>query len=333
MIYPLPEPHEQNSPRPNWWVRWAVALLVGSLVELVAWWCEGPFLSTFTMGVLFTLSVLKVTDNDFGLCASARAGNWLQLLCRHWRCTRRGILLYRTDKPGPSLLLPWESLAGAGVQDNGILVEDAENDTFYALPINTAQRDAVLVHIQQQIAAHRTGRQEEDTYGKPVYFMHSPHCLPRWRYLKIAAPWLLAGLLSPFIWPGSMVTCCLFFALGVTMGLSWLSEIEDRFCTESYMGEETHRGKRGVSIRMNGGIRCFIPWNCMAESTAMWTDCTFLRLKEGQDGICLTGQDASLPIPITRHYLNSPSWIRMTARVVCLLVSIIAGIVWYQLCR
>lgn len=130
-----------------------------------------------------------------------------------------------------------------------------------------------------------------------------------------------------------MVTCCLFFAFGVTMGLSWLSEIEDRFCTESYMGEETHRGKRGVSIRMSGGIRCFIPWNCMAEATAMGTDCTFLRLKESQDGICLNGQDASLPIPITRHYQNTRSLIRMTARVVCLLVSIIAGIVWYQLCR
>ena len=214
-----------------------------------------------------------------------------------------------------------------------ILVEDAENDTFYALPVDAAQRDAVLVHIQQQIAAHRTGLQEEDTYEKPVYFMHSPHCLPKWRYLREAIPWLVTGLLSPFIWPGSMVTCCLFFAFGVNMGLSWLSEIEDRFCTESYMGEETHRGKRGVSIRMSGGIRCFIPWNCMAEATAMRTDCTFLRLKESQVGICLNGQDASLPIPITRHYLNSPSWLRMAAGVACLLASIIAGIVWYQLCQ
>ena len=331
MIYALPEPQEQNSPRPNWWVRGAAALLVGSLMELVAWWCEGPLLSTFTMGVLFTLSIQKIADDDCIPSASARAGNGLQLLCRHWRCTRRGILLYRTGKPGPSLLLPWESLTSAGVQDDGILVEDAVNDTFFALPVNAAQRDAVLVHIQQQIAAHRTGPEEEDTYGKPVYFMHSPHCLPKWRYLREAIPWLAAGLLSPFIWPGSMVTCCLFFAFGVNMGLSWLSEIEDRFCTESYMGEETHRGKRGVSIRMSGGIRCFIPWNCMAEATAMRTDCTFLRLKESQDGICLNGQDASLPIPITRHYLNSPGWLRMAAGVACLLASSIAGIVWYQL--
>ena len=104
-----------------------------------------------------------------------------------------------------------------------------------------------------------------------------------------------------------------------------------RFCTENYMGEETRRSKRGVSIRMSRGIRCFIPWACMAEATAMRTDCTFLCLKESQDGICLNGQDNSLPIPITRRYLNYRSWIRMTVSVVCVLIAVIAGIIWYQL--
>lgn len=333
MIYPLPETQETNPPSPNWWGRWAVALLVGSLVGLVAWWCDGPFQSSFIMGVLFILSSLKISDDECTLGASARAGNWLQLLCRYWRCTRRGILFYRTDKPGPSLMLPWESLASAGAQDNGILVEDAENDTFYALPIDAAQRDSVLAHIQQQIAEHKTEPQEEGTYEKSVFYMHSPHCLSKWRYVKESSPWLVVGLLSPFIWPDEMLTCCLFFALGVTMGISWLSEIEDRFCTENYMGEETRRSKRGVSIRMSRGIRCFIPWACMAEATAMRTDCTFLCLKESQDGICLNGQDNALPIPITRRYLNSPSWLRMAAGVACLLVAAIAGIVWYQLCQ
>ena len=331
MIYPLPETQETNPPSPNWWGRWAVALLVGSLVGLVVWWGDGPFLSTFIMGVLFILSSLKITDDECTLGASARAGNWLQLLCRYWRCTRRGILFYRTDKPGPSLMLPWESLASAWLLDDNIIVEDEENDTLYALPIDAAQRDRVLAHIQQQIAEYKTESQEEDSYERSVFFMHSPHCLSKWRYVKVSSPWLVVGLLSPFIWPDEMFTSALFFALGVSMGLSWLSEIEDRFCTENYMGEETRRSKRGVSIRMSRGIRCFIPWACMAEATAMLTDCTFLRLKESQDGICLNGQDNALPIPITRRYLNSRSWIRMTVGVVCVLVAAIAGIIWYQL--
>ena len=104
-----------------------------------------------------------------------------------------------------------------------------------------------------------------------------------------------------------------------------------RFCTENYMGEETRRSKRGVSIRMSRGIRCFIPWDCMAEATAMQATYTFLRLKESKDGICLNGQDNSLPIPITHHYLNYRSWIRMTVSVVCVLIAVIAGIIWYQL--
>ncbi|MEE1265775.1 MAG: hypothetical protein UHH87_05760 [Akkermansia sp.] len=331
MIYPLPETQETNPPSPNWWGRWAVALLVGGLVGLVVWWGDGPFLSTFIMGVLFILSSLKISDDECTLGASARAGNWLQLLCRYWRCTRRGILFYRTDKPAPSLMLPWESLESARLLDDNILVEDEENDTLYALPIDAAQRDSVLAHIQQQIAEHKTESQEEDSYEKSVFFMHSPHCLSKWCYVKVSSPWLVVGLLSPFIWPDEMFTSALFFALGVCMGLSWLSEIEDRFCTENYMGEETRRSKRGVSIRMSRGIRCFIPWACMAEATAMLTDCTFLCLKESQDGICLNGQDNSLPIPITRRYLNSRSWIRMTVGVVCVLVAAIAGIIWYQL--
>ncbi len=331
MIYPLPETQETNPPSPNWWGRWAVALLVGCLVGLVVWWGDGPFLSTFIMGVLFILSSLKISDDECTLGAGARAGNWLQLLCRYWRCTRRGILFYRTDKPGPSLMLPWESLESAWLLDDNILVEDAENDTFYALPVDAAQRDSVLAHIQQQIAEHKTEPQEEDSYEKSVFFMHSPHCLSKWSYVKVSSPWMVVGLLSPFIWPDEMFTSALFFALGVCMGLSWLSEIEDRFCTENYMGEETRRSKRGVSIRMSRGIRCFIPWACMAEATAMRTDCTFLCLKESQDGICLNGQDNALPIPITRHYLNSPSWLRMTVGGVCVLVAAIAGIIWYQL--
>lgn len=331
MIYPLPETQETNPPRPNWWGRLAYAFLVGGLVGLLAWWGDGPFLSTFITGALFILSSLKITDDECALSASARAGNWLQLLCRYWRCTRRGILFYRTDKPGPSLMLPWESLESAWLLDDNILVENEEDDTSYALPIDAAQRDSVLAHIQQQIAEHKTEPQEEDSYEKSVFFMHSPHCLSKWCYVKVSSPWLVVGLLSPFIWPDEMFTSALFFALGVCMGLSWLSEIEDRFCTENYMGEETRRSKRGVSIRMSRGIRCFIPWACMAEATAMRTDCTFLCLKESQDGICLNGQDNALPIPITRHYLNSPSWLRMTVGVVCVLVAAIAGIIWYQL--
>ena len=331
MIYPLPETQETNPPRPNWWGRLAYAFLVGGLVGLVVWWGDGPFLSTFITGALFILSSLKITDDECALGASARAGNWLQLLCRYWRCTRRGILFYRTDKPGPSLMLPWESLESAWLLDDNILVENEEDDTSYALPIDAAQRDSVLAHIQQQIAEHKTEPQEEDSYEKSVFFMHSPHCLSKWCYVKVSSPWLVVGLLSPFIWPDEMFTSALFFALGVCMGLSWLSEIEDRFCTENYMGEETRRSKRGVSIRMSRGIRCFFPWACMAEATAMRTDCTFLCLKESQDGICLNGQDNALPIPITRHYLNSPSWLRMTVGVVCVLIAVIAGIIWYQL--
>ena len=331
MIYPLPETHETNSTRRNWWGRLAIAFLVGSLVGLVVWWCDGPFQSSFIMGVLFILSSLKISDEECALGASARAGNWLQLLCRYWRCTRRGILFYRTDKPGPSLMLPWESLESAWLLDDNILVEDEENDTLYALPIDAALRDSVLAHIQQQIAEHKTEPQEEASYEKAVFFMHSPHCLSKWRYVKESSPWLLAGLLSPFIWPDEIYTCGLFFALGVGMGLNWLIEIEDRFYPEYYMGEETHRSKRGVSIRMSRGIRCFIPWACMAEATAMRTDCTFLCLKESEDGICLNGQDNSLPIPITRRYLNYRYWVRMTVGVVCVLVATIAGIIWPQL--
>ena len=331
MIYPLPETQETNPPRPNWWGRLAYAFMVGGLVGLLVWWGNGPFLSTFITGALFILSSLKITDDECALGASARAGNWLQLLCRYWRCTRRGILFYRTDKPGPSLMLPWESLESAWLLNDNILVENEEDDTSYVLPIDAAQRDSVLAHIQQQIAEHKTEPQEEDSYEKSVFFMHSPHCLSKWSYVKVSSPWLVVGLLSPFIWPDEMFTSALFFALGVCMGLSWLSEIEDRFCTENYMGEETRRSKRGVSIRMSRGIRCFIPWACMAEATAMRTDCTFLCLKESQDGICLNGQDNALPIPITRHYLNSPSWLRMTVGVVCVLVAAIAGIIWYQL--
>ena len=73
MIYPLPETQETNPPSPNWWGRWAVALLVGCLVGLVVWWGDGPFLSTFIMGVLFILSSLKISDDECTLGAGARA--------------------------------------------------------------------------------------------------------------------------------------------------------------------------------------------------------------------------------------------------------------------
>ena len=329
MIHVIPENWQATPAKPNWRKNCGVALLAGGLTGLLFWCLTGHFSSAFTITTGLVLSSMWADSISSPYAHASRAGNWLEHSCTHWRSTRRGILIYCHQKPMPCLFLPWESLHTARPCKNGITLEDATNDTFYELPVAESQQTECLARIQECIRLHHTGSQQDETVCKPVYYLMSPHLLPTWKHLKYPLPWVALGLLCPFFWPGEIIPCVLSFALAGSIGSMTLTDFEDDWGTETYMGEEIRRSKRGVSLCMNGGARCFIPWSSLTEGTQLEDQHAFLQLQGSTFGIILAATNGSIPIPLTRLFLKRHRLVRKLGRLAITFLFLAAGVLWF----
>ena len=329
MIHPIPENWSASPAKPNWWKRCGIALLAGAFTGLLFWCFTGRFSSACIITTGLILSGMGLSRVEERLEYGNRAGNWLAVFCTHWRCTRRGILLYSQHEPGPCLFLPWESLHAAKPCENGISLEDAANDTFYELPLAASMQSDYLERIQKFIRLHHVATMQDDSICKPVYYLMSPHLLTIRLHFILALPWIVLGLLSPIFWPGEIVACALCFTLGASIGSSFLTDFEDDWGDgEFYIGEETSRSRRGVSLRMDGGIRSFIPWRCATEGTQLEGQNAFLQLRGGIFGILLSDKDNSIPVPLTRRFLKRHRLARKFCRLVIFILFVIFAVLW-----
>ena len=328
MIHPIPANRPRIPAKINWRKRCGIALLAGSLAGLLFWCFTGHFSSGFTITTGLILSCMWAERIHTRFLHGARAGNMLTDFCTHWCCTRRGILIFCKHEPRPCLFLPWESLQTATTYENGIVLEDASNDTFYELPIAESMQEEYLAHIREYIGLHHTETNQDESGCWPVCYTMSPHLLPTWQHLQYPLPWVALGLLSPWLWPGEIIPCVLCFALAASFGSHVLTDFENDWSSETYIGEQTCRSKRGVRIRMNGGIRCFIPWSSVTEGTQLEGKHAFLQLRGGVWGIILAVSTGSLPIALTRRFLKRHRLARKISQLSLLILFIIVGGLW-----
>ncbi len=327
------ERREVASPeKPRWGLRLLVAAGLGSIAALLAWWCSdsSPALF-FCIGAGFCLTCLRQFDIEMKYYPPSRAGNTLEERCNEWRITRRGVLLYRDDKQGCCLFLPWENLQEASEGEEGILLWNEETDTFFCLPVEPADRDALLQLAQARIKRHKKLRKEPVAYEKQVFLTGAPFDIPLCPFLLTALPWFLLGLATPFLFPAHEGACLFIFVLGASAATTGHYELEENFEMAAYVGEEVRRTRRGLVARSEEGFTSFIPWAAMEEGTITAADSVFLRLRGKPYGIVLTHKDTPLPVPIIRRYTKIHRWMRHIARFALIVSSAALGAVWLAL--
>lgn len=311
------------------WVIYMVLMLIAG--GLAVWMYPGDnAVATgvrFVMGAGFLFGCFIYAETEARYRPSSRAGDWLQEKCDKWRCTARGVLLYQSSQEGLVLMLPWESIGRVQVSESNITLEDEENDCFYCLPLLGDEPQAVGAHIQEQVERHRAQHRCEENFDNSVYFMTSPLSIPLLSLLLPALPLLLLGLSTPFV-PGlGLGECmCCFAGAGCLFAAGW--DISDEFfCAECYVGEEIHRGKRGIRLRMNGGIVCFLPWSCMVDGVRLTSESVFLRVRGGHEGFVCRGD--GVPLPLRRMLWFSQFWFRRVCRLGAAFLSLLPAYVWW----
>lgn len=328
MIHPIPENSHSPQAKPNWRKRCAITLLTSTIVASLFWSLAGSFTSAFIITTVCILSLMWAVDSPPFNTTYNHGGNWLASHCRHWRLTHRGILLYNCNAPGPCLFLPWCAIHSATLQKNNILLEDASNNTFYELPIAENMQSEYLAHIQKQLTPHHDETRQKNTIHRPIFYMWSPHQLHFLHHIKCAIPMLILGFSCPFFWPGEIVPCLLCLGLAGSLGTLPLTEFEDAFCPENYLGEEIRRSKQGIHIRMDNGILCFIPWSFLDKGTQMEDNTAFLQQRNGIYGICIEKSSAGIPIPLTRRFLKRHRWTRRLIVFSLVFLLIVIAFIW-----
>lgn len=319
--------------KPNWWLRLTVAVATGGGIALPAWcWFSADFIPVFWISAWFILSMCLNGDIERKYTPVGTAGKWLEQQCNVWRITRQGILLYHDIRQGPCLLLPWQTLPEARIQEGCIQVRDDETDTLYKLPAEEDALATLLSHIQSRIEQHRASRKPAASFEKGIWFMGDTLNLPTLPFVLTALPWFFFGLLYPFIYPDSWLTCILFFVFGASCATSGRYEPEEDFCCENYLGGEVRRSRRGIIIRTEeGSSTYFIPWTAFDEGTATSRDSVFLRLKGEQRGFVLAYSSGYMPIPITRRFTRFHRRILNLGRFALILAAMAAGMLWCAL--
>ncbi len=313
----------------KWGIWFGVTAGAGALgTWLYPWETLASCVASFCIGVGFVLSCVCYSEVYFRHASATRAGDWLQELCSAWHFTHRGILLYSKAAAAPVLFLPWESICHVTSKDGAIWLEDEVNDSFYQLTVSAQEQESALERIRQQVEKHRHLHKEDEDISAPVFCARSPFSVPVLPFVKMGSPWLLAGIICPFIPGMEMGICCICFVLAAAVAVSGVSELDDDFCMEYYMGEELRRTKRGIIVRMNGGITCFLPWSSMGECIRLTEETVFLRLNGTHDGIICRGQE--VPLPVTRHYGRWQRWSRRCISVGLALLSLVLGVVWWS---
>ncbi len=328
MIHPIPEDWPTPPAKPDWRKNCGIALLAGGLVGLLFWCFTDCFSSAFTITAGLVLNCMWVERIDSAYAYGYRIGNLMAHSCTRWRCTRRGVLIYCLHEAMPCLFLPWESLHAAAPCKNGIMLEDEVNDTFFELPLDEHLQAEYLAHIQECIRLHHTGTEPDETVCKPVYYIMSPHRFPTWKHLIYALPWVSLGLLSPVFWPGEIIPCLVCFGLAGSFGSHALIDFEDEWGAETYAGEETRRSRRGISLRMYGGIRCFIPWSCATEGTQLEDNHVFLQQRGSHFGIILADNNGSIPLPLTRRFLKRHRLVRKLGHLALIILLMSTATLW-----
>lgn len=315
---------------PRWRLRLAVSSGIGGIVALPVW-CFGDTGSPavwFSIVTGFILSILQTSDIAQKYVSHARAGNWVEERCNTWRPCRRGILIYGEEKDSPSLFLPWASLHDANVRSDTIYLEDSEADTFYSLPSDSAEIEAELAYIRQQIRQHQGITSLAGSAGDAVFCMASPYHVPFLPFLLAALPWFIVGAIIPFIFPGEEAACFFICAFGASLATVGHYNLEEDFCTDCYLGDEVRRTKRGVITRTENGITSFIPWAILEEAIATDSDCVFLRAQGEKHGITLSQSGRYQPVPITRRYRKIHRLTRNLGRLLFVFLAAAASALW-----
>ena len=323
---------KSSPPSPDWPRRLAVALVCSGVVARLAWWggANAP-MACFLLTCFFFLSVFRLSDISEKYAPESRAGNMLDSQCNAWRLTRHGILLYRDNRQGPCLCLPWQALQTADLQDVYIRLWNEKTDTFYMLPAEKGDIAGLLHRIRAQITKHASDKNAPVPSGPGVYFMSTPWNIPLFPFIVTALPWFIFGLLSPVIFPGAVLVCLLFFAIGASIATMGHHDLEEDFCRENYVGHELRRTRRGIIVRSEDGFTCFIPWAAMEEGIVTSAQSVFLRMRGEQAGLVLSQSDGFMPIPIVQRYATCNRRMRNIARIILVLAAAVAGLIWCSL--
>lgn len=326
------QPTPASSPGPNWPLRIAIAAATGTLAALTCWCSGGAYPAAWFCGAAcFALSVCLHLDIQTKYAPHSRAADWMQHQCNAWQLSRHGVLIYRAEKPGLCIFLPWASLKEARVVDVGISMWNEETDTFFTLPTNGDNKESILLRIQHQIEEHKATRKEGGTYEKAVYLMASPLAIPVFPCVIVALPWFILGAASPVLFPGSAAICGLFLALGSSFATASHYELEEEFLMATYVGDEVRRSRRGIVTRTDEGITIFISWEDMEEAFITAADSVFLKIRGEQHGFVLTERTGYMPVRITRRDTKIHRWLRWTGRLVVVFAALIAGFLWHAL--
>ena len=318
--------------KPNWPLRLGITAALGLLAGLLCWWCGGAHPAAWFCGAAcFTFTICLHEDIEMKYAPTARAGNYLSGKCNAWRLLRSGILLYREGKPGLCIFLPWASLQEARMADEGISLWNEETDTFFLLPIAGSKKETTLLLIQGQIAENRVDEEKTEAYEKAAFFMGAPFHIPVLPCALTALPWFILGAISPCLFPESAIICAAFPALGSAAATASHYDLEENFLSETYVGDEVRRTRRGIITRTVSGVTFYIPWDDMEDATITAADSVFLKMRGEPVGLVLTNLDGQMPMRISRRYTRIHRWMCNTGRVALVFASAIAGLLWYAL--
>ncbi|MBR5877919.1 MAG: hypothetical protein IKY91_00095 [Akkermansia sp.] len=214
--------------------------------------------------------------------------------------------------------------------DDRILV-DTEDCITFTLPVDSGKAESALSLITEQITKHQnkyTGEKKS-----PAYLQ----CTPErpggiLDFLKVGLPWLIAGVILPFIMqgePGAALLSALSFAIGASFVLHGRSDFLEEYEAVNVLGNDSRHSRRGLHIQGLAGWHYFQPWVGITECVELDTQEYFLKLYGGPMGINIRKEDRYLPFPVARFIkVSVPRW-RTIVNYAIVFLFAAAGFVWY----
>ena len=319
---------ESSSEKRLGFIFWMIAALVaGTLTGGISWYQGCRFIPYFAAGTGFILScrwIIHITEKGLPVWIG------IEQYCNRWRLTRAGILLYGAKQDAPTIFLPWYSLSSTTHSEIGILI-DTEDCLTFLLPADSRKAETTQPLIAEQIAKHR--KEYSINEESPVYLQRTPERpggIPK--FLKVGFPWLIAGVLLPFILqdaPGSAMLSALSFAIGASFVLFGHSDFLDEYEAVNHLGNNLRHTKRGLHIQGLAGWHYFQPWAGITECFELDTQEYFLKLYGDPMGINIRKEGRYLPLPVARFIkVRVPRW-RTIMNFAIVFLFAAAGFVWW----
>ena len=320
---------EQAESRRSVILTWGIATLVfGLITGGIGWSKECSFLLCFAPGAGFGLSICWST-----YIADKGLPKWdgIQHHCPHWRRTRTGILLYGDAPDSPGIFLPWHSIDSATRIVDGILLETKDCIPFH-LPAAPEAADEALTSIRALLNPGCIG--DEASVKNPVFLQHIPEAPGMSAFLKVGIPWLVAGLILPFIPLDEkelMLLCICCFCAAVFFVLFGHSDFRDEYDADTFLGSESRHTRRGLHIQGLSGWHYFQPWSGISECLELDTQEFFLKLYNSAMGINIGSEGKILPFPVARRVKVKPRrWRTILNYALCFLFALL-GLLWWML--